>query len=189
MEEIWKPITGFEGCHIISNLGRIMRLARIVKRKSGRSGWKTYPVREKLLRLNSPNIHGYVKVTLSKNGEVFQMLSVHRLVAMHFVPNPYEKPEVNHKNGIKTDNRAENLEWVTRVENIQHACRTGLFDNRVRGSRMHTAILTEADIPVIRRMLAEGRQWRRHSRISKLFGVSRQAIMAIAYGKSWKHVQ
>lgn len=63
---------------------------------------------------------GYQQVTLYKNGEP-KLMMVHRLVATRFVPNPFHKPHVNHKNGEKADNRAENLEWCTREENMRHS--------------------------------------------------------------------
>ncbi len=69
---------------------------------------------------------GYLRVRLYKNNIEAVTLKVHRVVATYFLPNPDNKPEVNHINGIKSDNRRENLEWVTTKENITHAMRTGL---------------------------------------------------------------
>jgi hypothetical protein len=68
---------------------------------------------------------GYLFVSLYKNGK-YKNLYIHRLVASHFIKNPLNKPEVNHKNGIKTDNRVKNLEWCTSGENKKHAFKNGL---------------------------------------------------------------
>lgn len=120
MKEIWKDIKGWEGYYQISNLGRVKSLYRIVPHKL--KGKKT--IFERILKpcIASP---GYYSLGLRKDCKV-KCARIHRLVALHFIPNPQNKPEINHKNGIKTDNRIENLEWVTRSENEKHAYKIGL---------------------------------------------------------------
>lgn len=107
MTEIWKDIPGYEGLYQVSNFGNVKSL------------------RSKKLLKNTPQNTGYLKVTLYKNGN-FKKHSVHRLVAEIFIDNPDKKRTVNHINGIKYDNRVENLEWATHAENEIHAYKTGL---------------------------------------------------------------
>ena len=104
--------------------GRIKNLARYVKTK----GNSKRLIKERII---NPFVskYGYLIVGLSKNGEE-KKYPVHRLVAEAFIPNPENKPEVNHKFGIKLDNRASQLEWNTRSENEQHAYNTGLIKLR-----------------------------------------------------------
>lgn len=111
--EVWKDIKGYENQYQISNLGNIRALSRKGQRK-GVERMKT--------RISN---WGYPIISIWKNNKQ-KTFSVHRLVAETFIANPNNNAEVNHKNGIKTDNRVENLEWVTREENIQHAYDTGL---------------------------------------------------------------
>jgi hypothetical protein len=103
--EIWKPIIGYENLYEISNLGNV---------KSLQKGFK----KEKILK-NRPNNLGYVRVDLRSNGKS-KTIYTHKLVAIHFIPNTYKKLQVNHINGIKSDNRIENLEWVSSNENQCH---------------------------------------------------------------------
>lgn len=113
--EIWKDVIGFEGLYKVSNLGNIVRLPKITSRIS--HGDIFYD--SKLLSLNAFDKDGYVKTALRKNKKRYYF-RVHRLVAEAFIPNPDNLPVVNHKNGNKSDNRAENLEWCTVAENTQH---------------------------------------------------------------------
>lgn len=108
MNIIWKDIKGYEDLYAVSNTG-------LVKGK-------------KYNRVLKPDINkGYVRVSLCKDGKTSKQF-IHRLVASHFIPNPDNKPQVNHINGDKLTNTAINLEWVTCSENHKHAYQLGLKD-------------------------------------------------------------
>lgn len=116
--EVWKDINEYEGLYQVSNLGRIKSLKRNT-------------AREKIMKPKE-NRDGYFIVNLCKNGNITTK-KIHRLVAENFIPNPENKYSVNHINGIKKDNRIENLEWATASEQAKHAVKTGLWkwdDNR-----------------------------------------------------------
>lgn len=128
-KEIWKDIKGFEGLYQVSNFGRIKNLDKIVigKLPNGQLINKIYKEKIKLIKNNKK---GYLRVGLTDGNYIRNAYQIHRLVAETFIINPENKKEVNHINGIKTDNHVENLEWVTRYENITHAIKTGLYDNK-----------------------------------------------------------
>ena len=125
MNEIWKPVIGFEGLYEVSNMGRVKSLERKVFYPNSKWGKNTNGVirKERMLKLNCKR---YCGVTLCDTKNIRSYPSVHRLVAEAFIPNTNNKATVNHKNGIKTDNRVQNLEWATYSENTKHAIETGL---------------------------------------------------------------
>ena len=123
MEE-WRPLVGYEGLYEISSLGRIRGLERKCDALFYGNPGKRY-VPPKLLS-QTYDKDGYLHIRLSKNGKR-ETYSVHRLVAKTFLQNPDNKPQVNHINGHKDDNRIENLEWCTASENVLHGYRTGLY--------------------------------------------------------------
>ena len=109
MNEIWKDIEGFNGRYQISNTGKVKSI---------------YKQKEKFLTPQKDR-YGYLTIDLRKDGKS-KRNKLHRLVAKAFIPNPDSLPQVNHKNGNKEDNNADNLEWCTAKENLKHALDSGL---------------------------------------------------------------
>lgn len=121
MEEIWKDINDYIGLYRISNFGRVKSLKRHVVHNY--SGFKT--LKERILSAKADS-NGYCVVVLCRDGNK-KTFKVHRLVSVAFIPNPQNKPQVNHKNGIKDYNYFENLEWCDRSENVNHAIKMGFL--------------------------------------------------------------
>lgn len=113
--EKWKDIQGYEGLYQISNYGRVKSLGRISKRKSRWGGQYTVVMKEKIKK-SSKNNKGYSTVHLNYKGKESNFL-IHRLVGKAFISNPYNYPEIDHKNENKNDNKINNLIWCTRIYN------------------------------------------------------------------------
>src|SRR3990167_6659485 len=176
MEEIWKDIKGYEWFYQVSNLGGVKSLSRLIKRKV----WTPY--NGKALKGHNDK-DGYLKV-LIRNNEIVKYLFIHRLVAISFMENQYNKPQVNHIDGNKKNNVVENLEWCSAHENRLHAYKIGL-QSKV-GEKHHMVKLKEKNIFKIRNLFASGKMKQRE--IAQNFNVTPHTISDIHTRRSWTHL-
>lgn len=149
MVEEWKPIENFEDSYEVSNFGRIRSLTRTIRywnKKANKIVEKN--IKGKILSPRKNN-RGYYDINLKQHGTKTYR-TIHRLVAEAFLEKDESRNEVNHINGIKTDNRAENLEWCTRIENERHAWKMALkrpnyevLRNNAKNSRKRVQLLDE----------------------------------------------
>lgn len=169
--EAWKDVVGYEGWYEVSDLGRVKRIKAEKGVTVGRE-------------LRSFSLKGYARVKLCKNG-VGTSASVARLVAFAFLGLPQEGREANHKNGIKTDDQVENLEWVTPSENMLHAHHV-IHTRNHQGAKNPKAKLTIQDVLKIKKLFVKSELTM--IQIAKLFNVKPAAISKIATGRSWSHI-
>ncbi len=181
MEEKWSPVVGWESLYEVSSRGRVRSLDRVVK---------NYPDCTRVWRGRylkaTPSNAGYPIISMSNSGLVKNRM-VHQLVAASFIPNTHNKPHINHKDGDKTNNNMENLEWCTHKENMQHGFATGLIPKRVnlKGEKSMAAKLTDFDVVEIKRRLSLGHTC---ASIERDYVVGESAIREISKGRSWSHI-
>lgn len=125
-KEVWKDIEGFEGLYQVSNLGRVKSLEKKVRPNRG-----SYVHKERIMTSNCTT-HRYRRIILKHNGKK-TCRYIHRLVAQAFIPNPENKPQINHKNGDRYFNHVSNLEWCNQNENMIHSYAIGLRTSPMKG--------------------------------------------------------
>lgn len=177
MIEEWRPIPGYEGIYDVSNLGRVKRM---VEHSRGCRG-RTYAGKILAWLIDDK---GYPHVKLWRDRKE-RRISIHRLVAWAFIGPQLPGIVVNHKDGNKGDPRIENIEYMTKSNDILHALAV-LGARRARGRDHHRAKLTEENVREIRRLLREGVI--QNVKIAKMFGVTKMTIGHVKAGRVWRHV-
>ena len=164
MTERWLPVVGYEEWYDVSDHGRVRRMARGNRTHVGKI-------------LSPGNVRGYEQVTMHMNNRRIQK-KVHRLVAAAFIGQCPDGEEVNHIDGVKSNNYVGNLEYVTSSENATHAYVLGLNH---RGEAHGRSKLTEESVHMIRRLIGK----ESHRSIARRYHVCKGTIGDISTGRSW----
>lgn len=175
--EVWVDIDGYENFYQVSSMGRVRSLDRVVM-----CGIKTQTLYQKI-RKQSLDSDGYCVINLFRDGKA-KRHKVHRIVGNHFIYNTKNKPHINHKKGIKTDNRVTELEWATVSENNKHSFNIGLKCGK-KGESHWNSKLDKFKVLKIRAFLQLGLPI---SKIGSMFDVSPATIRDISIGTTWKHI-
>ena len=166
MEEVWVDIENYEGQYRISNFGNVWTTAR--KWTCGKSNTSNRETPEGIVK-TWKSIYGYEMVDLRLNSKT-KKISIHRLVAMHFLNNINNLPMVNHIDGKKSNNRVDNLEWCDGDYNMKHAVETGLI---VSGEKNKHRLLSDAEANEVRKIY---KYIKNQVKIANAYGVSQQTI-------------
>ena len=171
--EIWKPVNGYDGMYEVSNHGRVRSYAtyRGVKHRE-----------TPRIMTGAKTLSGYHFVKFTYNGKK-PCPKRHRLVAEAFIPNPENKPEINHVDGNKDNNHVSNLEWCTGQENKDHAIKNGLT---ARGVRNCKSKITPKEVKEIRKMYSTGDYYQKD--IANVFGLKQSQVSKIILKHSWSHI-
>lgn len=167
MEERWKDIKGFEKHSKISSTGKV---------------WSYFSKRERKINIDK---FGYTHL-LFNGKNTRKNYSIHKLVALHFIPNPNKYTQINHKDGNKLNNNVENLEWCTIAENNKHARVNGL--QNIKGIKNPRACISEEQVRQIRNIKKLYPNFT-YLQIGKIAKCSRDVVGGIVKNKTWKHIK
>lgn len=177
MHEEWRPVLGFEDTYLVSDFGRVMRIKATVSTGAG--------------RILKPSLatSGYYHVNLCAGKERHKAVTIHKLVAEAFYGPRPDGADIDHKDGNPENNRADNLEYVSRSENVKRGYRRqrkrGIVRKGLRGEDNPLSKLSATGVRKIKTLLRRGKT---HREIAKQFGVCRATISFIAEGKRWAHI-
>ena len=174
-KELWKPVVGWDEIYEVSNLGRIRRI-------------KPYYISWKYPRLMKPSMsrNGYLNVELHDSPKKFLCIGVHRLVASAFIGPCQKGKNVNHKDRNRANNRVENLEYLTQIENVRYGFNfKDRLKNVSKGTERWNARLNEISVLSIKKEIISGSSL---THIARKFKVHVVTIFDIKHGKTWKHV-
>lgn len=179
MKEQWKEIKGNREIYEVSTCGNV--------RTKNREGARGRHIKGHVLAQHD-NSNGYPRCDMNIDGKQRSYL-VHRLVAKLFIPNPENKPDVNHKNGNKHDNSVENLEWCTKSENEKHAWKIGLkYDTATKGELHGMHKLSQDDVEYIRKNHVRKGGVLKTRELAKMFNVNPQTITEIVSERIWRSI-
>lgn len=182
MEEIWKTIDGYEGYYEISSLGRLRSCDRTIEQ-----GRNILRLKGRLMKPHICSTTGYYMTMLSKSG-ISKRFPLHRLIAKAFVPNPENKPLVDHINGNRTDNRIRNLRWCTNKENLTFPIAS---ENRILCKQNVSKKVAQLDKTTLKAINV----FRSVGEVKRQLGFAKQNIILCcngvkpsSYGYKWKYI-
>lgn len=182
VEEVWKNVTvsGFEDRYQVSSFGRVRSLDKNIPNRWG--GFRFIPGKEMSLVSDRS---GYKKVGFRSPG-VYIRFSVHRLVGFCFIENKLNKPSINHKNGIKFDNRVSNLEWVTAQENTIHSFKVL---KRIAPNKGRFGVLNKTSIAInqISKDNVFIKRWDSIADASRFYSVASTSIVAVCKKNKYRY--
>lgn len=181
--EEWRDIKGYEGKYQISNLGRVKTLPRVVYCAVSRNT-KTRVLKE-IIHKQCDNGWGYKMVSFRVDGGKPKTKYIHKMVAECFLTRKEGDTQVNHIDGNKANNKAENIEWCTASQNLQHSFDIGLRSSR-KGEAVPQSKLTESNVLFIRSEYSKGNITQ--DALAALFGVNPGTIGRVINKKRWKHI-